>query len=248
MSATLGFAFLAGLVTILSPCVLPLLPVILASAVGEGKARPIGVVLGFTGSFTLATLALAFAVRSFDIPPDANRLVAGWLLVGLGLVMTLPALGEAFERRASLAVGRLPAFGSGGGSGAGSAGSGFGGGLAAGCGLGLAWSPCVGPIMASVITLALNREVGAEAVAVTLAFSLGTALPMAAVLIGGRALLARADLRRRALPLRRVFGLLTVVVGLAILSDLDRQAQVLLLTWFPNWDAALTGWEFRLGR
>lgn len=242
MLATLGFAFVAGLVTVLSPCVLPLLPVLMASAAGEGRARPLGVVVGFVGCFTLATLALGLAVRALGIPPDANRLVAGWLLVGLGLMLTVPVLGEAFERAASLAVGRLPASRRLAGA------DGFGGGLAAGCGLGLAWSPCVGPIMASVITLALNRQVGAEAVAVTLAFSLGTALPMAAAMLGGRRLLARFGTpRRNALAIRRGFGLLTLLVGLAILTGWDRQAQVALLTWFPNWDAALTGWEARLG-
>lgn len=243
MLATLGFAFLAGLVTVLSPCVLPLLPVILAAATGEGRARPLGVALGFTGSFTVATLALAALVAAFGIPPDVNRLIAGWLLIALGLALALPMLGDAFELAASRALGRLPLAGNAQPS------SGFTGGLLTGSGLGLAWSPCVGPIMASVITLALNRQVGGEAVAITLAFALGTALPMAAVMLGGRKVLARfAPGHARVVWIRRGFGLLTAAVGLAILTGLDRDAQVVLLTWFPGWDAALTGWEFRLGR
>lgn len=244
MLATLGFAFIAGLVTILSPCVLPLLPVILAAATGAGRARPLGVTLGFAGSFTVATLALAALVAAFDIPPDANRLIAGWLLIALGLALALPLLGGAFEHAASRALGRLPL-----GSAPVGPSTGFAGGLLTGSGLGLAWSPCVGPIMASVITLALNRQVGGEAVAVTLAFALGTALPMAAVMLGGRRLLTRfAPGHARIVWIRRGFGVLTATVGIAILTGLDRDAQVVLLNWFPGWEAALTGWEFRLGR
>ncbi|MEZ5806028.1 MAG: cytochrome c biogenesis protein CcdA, partial [Rhizobiaceae bacterium] len=76
MLITAGFAFLAGVITVLSPCVLPLLPVILATAAQEGKARPVGVVVGFVGSFTLATLTLSFLVRSLGLSPDLNRLLA----------------------------------------------------------------------------------------------------------------------------------------------------------------------------
>jgi cytochrome c biogenesis protein CcdA len=127
-------------------------------------------------------------------------------------------------------------------------GSGFGGGLVIGAGLGLAWSPCVGPIMASVITLALNQQVDAAAVAVTLAFSLGTALPMAAIMLGGRQLTRRLGwFQANAGRIQQVLGGLLVLTGLAIFLGWDRQIQILLLTWFPHWELALTGWEPRPG-
>lgn len=239
MFLTTGFAFLAGVITVLSPCVLPLLPVILATAAQEGKARPIGVMVGFVGSFTLATLALSYLVRSLGLPPDINRLLAGYILILLGLVLAVPVLHDVFERSVSLLVGRF----------SGDAvvqGNGFGGGLVVGSGLGLAWSPCVGPIMASVITLALNQEVDASAVLITLAFSLGTAIPMAAIIIGGH----RAAKRLRwfqvnAKPIQQVLGLIMLLVGVAILAGWDRLIQVQLLTWFPNWEQSLTNWEPR---
>jgi cytochrome c biogenesis protein CcdA len=238
MLFTTGFAFIAGVVTVLSPCVLPLLPVIFATAAQEGRARPLGVVIGFVGSFTLATLALSFLVRSLGVSPDLNRLIAATILIVLGLVLAVPAFHSAFEAAAGRLVSRLPAGRQ--------HSNGLLGGLAVGVGLGFAWSPCVGPIMASVITLALNQQVDAGAVAIALAFALGTAIPMGAAILGGRRLVSRlAWFQANAAAIQRAMGVLLVLTGLAILLGWDRQVQILLLTWFPGWDAALTGWEPR---
>lgn len=237
MAPTLLLAFVAGLITVLSPCVLPLLPLLLATATQDGRARPLGVILGFIGAFSLATLALSTLVRALGVPPDINRSLSAGLLLVFGLVLAVPALHRQFERSAGSLAARVPAA---------AGGNGLGGGLAVGLGLGLAWSPCVGPIMASVITLALNQAVGPGAIGVTLAFSLGTALPMAAVLVGGRRLVRRLDwFQRHAEILQRSFGLVLFVTGLAIWLGWDRSLQVLLLDWFPGWEAALTGWEPR---
>jgi len=234
MLATIALAFLAGVITILSPCVLPLLPMILATATQEGKARPIGVIVGFVLAFTAATLALSALVRLLGVPPDINRTLSAVVLAALGLVLVIPRLQLQFERLAGGLAGRAPASQS----------TGFGGGIVVGLGLGLAWSPCVGPIMASVITLALNQSVGFGAIAVTLAFSLGTALPMAAVLLGGRQLVRRLGwVQHHAATIQRIFGVVLLLTALAIWLGWDRSAQILLLEWFPGWEGLLTSWE-----
>lgn len=239
MLVTIGFAFLAGIITVLSPCVLPLLPIILGSATQEGRARPIGLIIGFVASFTAATLALSYLVRALGVSPDLNRIIAGAVLILLGLVLAVPMLHRGFERFAGVLASRTPVPRNG---------SGFGGGLAVGAGLGLAWSPCVGPIMASVITLALNQQVDTVAVAVTLAFSLGTALPMAAIMLGGRQLVRRLSwVQANAGRIQQVMGAILILTGLDIFLGWDRQIQILLLTWFPDWELALTGWEPRPG-
>lgn len=232
----IALAFLAGLVTVLSPCVLPLLPAILASSAQEGRLRPWGVVAGFVGCFTAATLLLSTLVLATGVSPDILRTISGTLLVGLGMIMAVPQFSHAFEMQAggvAALSGAIPATG-----------NGFWGGLALGSGLGLAWTPCVGPIMASVITLALNQEVSSGTVVVTLAYALGTALPMVAVIFGGRALLGRVQvLRTHMTGIRTGMGLLLVLAGLAILTGADRAVQTWLLVQFPGWEAALTGWE-----
>jgi cytochrome c-type biogenesis protein len=228
-------AFVAGVVTVLSPCVLPLLPVILASAVQDGRWRPFGVLLGFVLSFAAITLLLATLVSSFGLHPDAMRALSGAILLVCGVFLAVPQLSHWFEMRTGSIAGlsaRFPDHG------------GFWGGFVLGAGLGLAWTPCVGPIMASVITLALNQTVTGGAVLVTLAYALGTAIPMAAVIFGGRALVQRVGfIQRHTTLIRLIFGLLLILAALLILTGFDRTIQTWLLITFPHWESALVGWE-----
>ncbi|TKT80302.1 cytochrome c biogenesis protein CcdA [Aquamicrobium sp. LC103] len=233
---SLVFAFVAGLVTVLSPCVLPLLPVILANGALGGRLRPIGLIIGFTGCFTAITLFLSIFVRQFAIPPDIHRTAAASIFVAMGLVLALPALKARFELFLSPLAGRFAA--------AGGTSDGFGGGLLSGAGLGLAWTPCVGPIMASVITLALNQQTTALSALTALAFSLGTAVPMAAFVVFGSRVVARIGfLKRHSAGIQQAMGLFILLVGVAIWIGLDRSLQVALFRAFPGWEPALTGWE-----
>ncbi|MGU3400898.1 cytochrome c biogenesis CcdA family protein [Brucellaceae bacterium D45D] len=230
------FAFIAGVVTILSPCVLPLLPVILASSTLEGRSRPFGLILGFAVFFTAITLLLSILVRQFSIPPDIHRTVAASIFILLGIVLIVPAFKRSFETWTSQWAGGFTSTGQ--------ARSGFGGGFLTGAGLGLAWTPCVGPIMASVITLALNQQTTLASAATALAFSLGTALPMGlAVLMGSRIYKRTVFLKRHSARIQQIMGLLILLVGLAIWFGFDRTIQVALFKAFPGWDSALTGWE-----
>ena len=97
MIVLLGFAFLSGVITILSPCILPVLPIVLSGSVGGGKARPFGVLTGFVVSFTAFTLALSAIVQALGIPVDALRIVAVVLIVLFGVVMLVPWLSARFE-------------------------------------------------------------------------------------------------------------------------------------------------------
>lgn len=232
---SLIFAFIAGLVTVLSPCVLPLLPILLANSGLGGRLRPLGLILGFAVFFTLITLGLSLLVRQFGLSPEVHRVTAALLFTLFGLILFFHALKARLEGPLS----RLTA-----GFGAARQGGGFWGGFLSGSGLGLAWTPCVGPIMASVITLALNQETTLQSAAMAFAFSLGSALPMAAFVVAGQGLYKRIGfLRRNAGRLQRAMGLLILLVGLAIWFGIDRDIQILLLKTFPNWEATLTGWE-----
>ena len=133
MILLLAFAFLAGVATVLSPCILPVLPVVLASALGSNRWRPAGVVAGLVVSFAFFTLALTTLVTLLDISVDWLRL-GGAIIIGLfGLVLLAPPLLSRFERLS----GRLSAIG-----GTGSSGGGFWTGTLVGASLGLVWAPC----------------------------------------------------------------------------------------------------------
>jgi cytochrome c biogenesis protein CcdA/thiol-disulfide isomerase/thioredoxin len=243
MTVLLAFAFLSGVITVLSPCILPVLPIVLSGGVGGGKARPFGVLTGFVVSFTVFTLALSAIVQALGIPADALRVVAVVLIVLFGVVMLVPRLRDGFElltsRIASRSKGSQPVA-----AGAGARRAGYWSGVVVGLSLGLIWTPCVGPIMASVITLALTQHVNGGAVFITLAYTLGTSIPMLAVMLGGRALLTRVPaLTRNAANIQKGFGVLMIVMGVAIGLGWDRQFQSAILRAFPNYGSGLTAIE-----
>ncbi|MFN3266776.1 MAG: cytochrome c biogenesis CcdA family protein [Deinococcales bacterium] len=226
MLTTTFFAFLSGIVTVASPCVLPVLPFLLSGALG-GRSRPYGIIVGFIASFTLFTLFLSSLVQATGISSDALRLVSVGLLLTFGLVLAVPQLHTWYERVSSGAMGSLGNLGQ-------TQKNGFAGGVMVGATLGLLWTPCVGPIMASVITLALSGNVTGQAFLTTLAFSLGTAIPMLAVMLGGRTLLNRANwLMNNLSRVQRGFGVILVVFALGIGFNVDRAFQTWVLDTFP---------------
>jgi cytochrome c-type biogenesis protein len=236
MLTTTFFAFLSGIVTVASPCVLPVLPFLLSGAIG-GRARPYGIITGFIASFTLFTLFLSSLVQATGISSDTLRLVSVGFLLAFGLVLAIPPLHAWYERVSSGAMNNLSRLGQ-------SNQNGFGGGVMVGATLGLLWTPCVGPIMASVITLALSNNITAQAFITTLAFSLGTAIPMLAVMLGGRKLLTSAGwLMNNLSRVQRGFGVVLVIFALGIGFNFDRAFQTWVLDTFPGYADFLVGLE-----
>lgn len=229
-----AFSFLAGVVTILSPCIFPVLPIILTGAVTKGRRRPWGIVSGFVVSFAFFTLALATVVRSTGLSADALRLVSIVFLALFGLFLFIPRLQLLFENIANRFLPRQ----------AGNQGQGYRSGFLVGVSLGLLWTPCVGPIMAAVISLAATSSVNLASVLITLAYSAGTAFPMLGIMYGGRGLLNRfAAVKTHAGAIQRGFGVLMVIMALALYLGLDRSFQYWLLSHFPNYGAGLTALE-----
>ncbi len=180
MILLIAFAFLAGIVTILSPCILPILPIILSSTIGgqnTGKSRPIGVVIGFILSFTFFTLFLSTIVRLSGISADALRFISVLVIGGFGITLLIPQFQLLVEKLFSKLARLMPSSQNR---------TGFGGGLLIGVSVGLLWTPCVGPILASVISLAITGTVTFDAFLITLAYSLGTAIPMFLIILGGQ--------------------------------------------------------------
>ena len=232
------FSFLAGIVTVLSPCILPVLPIILSSSVGgkeSGKARPIGVVAGFVISFTFFTLFLSTLVRISGIPADSLRLFSVIVVAGFGISLLIPKLQQKVEQAFSRIARLAPQ---------GNTRSGFGSGVLVGFSLGLLWTPCVGPILASVITLALAESITANALLITLAYSIGTSVPMFLIMIGGQKLLGSVPwLRANTEKIQRAFGVLMILTSLAIYTGIDRRFQSYVLDVFPRYGDSITKLE-----
>jgi cytochrome c biogenesis protein CcdA/thiol-disulfide isomerase/thioredoxin len=235
MIILLIFSFLAGVVTILSPCILPILPIVLTGSVTGGKRRPVGVVLGFVISFTFFTLFLTSIVQALGISANFLRNLSVVVIFLFGLALIIPG----FQKLAEMLFAKLSRLTPNAANK-----NGFSGGLLIGLSIGLLWTPCVGPILGSVISLALSGSVTGSAALITFAYSIGTAIPMLAIVWGGRNLLNKVPwLLANTAKIQRVFGILMILTAVAIYFNYDRIFQTYVLDKFPSYGTGLTSFE-----
>ncbi len=235
MLLLLVFAFLAGIVTILSPCILPVLPIVLSGSLASGRRRPLGIVTGFVVSFTFFTLMLTAIVKATGISSDALRIVAVAVIALFGFSLLLPQTQAILEKITTKLSGITPRT---------SDTTGYWGGLIVGLSLGLIWTPCVGPILAAVITLAITQTVNAQSFLITFAYSLGSALPMLGITYGSQKLLKEISFfHKYTAQIQKGFGVVMILTALAIYLNLDRQFQTWVLVKFPAYGTGLTAIE-----
>ena len=217
MTIAIGFAFVAGVLTILAPCTLPVVPLVLGGATGAGRHRLAGLFAGFGASFVATTVVVSALLASVGLTTDGLRLVAVAVLGVVGLTLALPRLGDWVARRIpARAVPFRPAEAV-----VGVAPDRFTLGFAIGAGIGLVWAPCVGPIMAAVIATAVVSGPTPAAVTIAIAYVLGAIVPLAAVAAWGRRVTSRIG-GRPAERTRRAFGVAMAVVAVTVLTGLDR--------------------------
>ena len=222
MFILLVFAFIAGIVTILSPCILPILPIVLSGAVGGSRKRPLGIIIGFLLSFTFFTLFLTTLVKLTGIPSNTLRIAAAVVLLVFGASLLIPKFQSVMEKLFSKLSVFAPKANPNAGLPAGR--QGLWGGFVIGLSIGLIWTPCVGPIMASVIALAATSTVNTVTFLVTLTYAIGSAIPMFIIMVGGRKLLNKApSLVKNTEKIQKGFGVLMIVLALAIFANLDQQ-------------------------
>src|SRR5213593_834283 len=172
MVVLLAIGFLAGVVTAVSPCVLPILPVLFAGSAAGGRRRPFGIVGRLVASFTVFTLFAAWLLDLAGLPKNTLRDAAIVLLFVVAASLLVPRVGELLARPF------LPLARRRGGD--------LGGGFLLGVSLGLVFVPCAGPVLAAVSVIAAHQDVSLRAFALTLAYAAGAAVPMLAVAAGGR--------------------------------------------------------------
>lgn len=222
-------AFVSGLLTILAPCIWPILPVVLSSSSG-GRRKPLGVTLGILISFTLLTLSLSYLVRLFNFDPDNLRLVAVVVIAFLGITLIFPPISAILEGGAS----RLSnIFGT-----HVDLGTGFWGGLVTGLSLGVVWAPCAGPILATIAALSATRAVNAQVILLTVVYMLGTGLPLFILASVGSSLLQRSRVISPYIGrIQQIFGIIMVLTALMIWNGYDRVLQARLLNFFPSYSS-----------
>ena len=231
-----ALSVVAGALTTLSPCVFPLLPVIVGGAVQRHRAAPVAMGLGMAITFTLIGLLVGGLGGALSLAPDDVRRVGAWLLVVFGVVMLVPAL----ERRFSDLMTPLA-------SSANAAGTRLDGGalvsaFALGGLLGLVWSPCAGPLLGSTLALVATAGGAARGALLLGLFGLGAALPLVGAAYASRAGFGRMRtwVLAHASAAKRVMGGLLLLVGVLILSGGDHAIEAWVNDRLPDAWLALT--------
>jgi cytochrome c biogenesis protein CcdA/thiol-disulfide isomerase/thioredoxin len=219
MLVLIGIGLAAGFITAISPCVLPVLPIVFAGGATGGRRKPFAIIAGLVLSFTAFTLFGVWLLRKLGLPEDILRNIAIALLFLVAATLLLPKV-EEIVQRPLLRLTRRPS-------------GDLGGGLLLGASLGLVFVPCAGPVLAAITVVGATQDVGGRAIVLTLAYAIGAAIPMLLVAIGGRA--GMNALRPHAHRIRQALGVVVALTALAIALNVDRHFQ----TAIPGYTEAL---------
>lgn len=231
-------ALLAGVFTIASPCVLPVMPILLGSAAGSGvststgtsaRTRPLYIIAGFIITFASFAMLLGAVSSAVHAAQEALRNTAIAMLAISGLLRLWP---QPYDWLVARLQQLLPGMGSGAASGPR---DGNLGGFVLGMSLGAVWTPCAGPVLASILALVVrSQDLGWSALLVTL-YAVGAAIPMLAIIYGGQYATARVRVvARHAARLQQVFGALVIATALAIYLQYDILVYAQLASVFPT--------------
>ncbi len=235
-ASSLGISLLAGSLTTLSPCVFPLIPLVVGSAVQVNRLAPIAMGLGMVLSFAVIGILLGTIGHALGIDSDSVRTFGGWMLLVFGAIMLIPKFDEKFSQLMSpLATGAsgvtsmlnneslLGAWG-------------------LGALLGLVWSPCSGPLLATALSL-VAAEGGAISGGVILGlFGIGAAIPLVLVSYASRGFInsSRYWVLKNTFRIKYGFGLLIFLVGISILTGMDKWLEAILVDLMPDGWFSLT--------
>lgn len=234
--ATYGLSALAGVLSTLSPCVLPLIPILMGSAVSAHPRGPLGLAAGVALSFTVVGVLLASVGAAIGLDGDSLRQFGAVLMIAVAVLLLSPVLQMHFAKLATRATSpghALLAHVQLGG---------VGGQFALGLLLGLVWSPCVGPTLGAAATLASQGQDLGRVALLMAVFGLGASLPMLVIGRLSRTALSRnrGSLAQFAERGKRLLGVALMVLGTLVLSGTDRHLESWLVAASPEWLTALT--------
>lgn len=231
-----GFGFLAGVLSTLSPCVLPIIPVLLGTAANTHPRAPLALAGGLALSYAVIGSGLAWMGSALNIDPGIFRGIGAAILGLLGLVLVSGQLQQRFASATS---------------GIGNAGhhlisrmslDGLKGQFAIGLALGVAWSPCVGPTLGAAVVLASQGSQLPQVALMMGVFGIGAALPVVALAYVGRGMMARmrGSLVQAGKVGKTLMGVIMIALAAMILSGADKPMETWLVDHSPAWLTQLT--------
>lgn len=220
---TVLIAFVAGAATALSPCVLPILPVVLGTGINGGRRRPLGIITGLVITFTITIGGLSAAIISLGFPNELLRYIAIATLSIMGMALLIPA----WEEWLTKPLNRLSRLGPK------KAGDGFLSGLPVGVALGFVYAPCAGPILAAVIATAAVGGTSAQVIIVAASYGIGSGISLLALSLGGRKLIGRFS--DKTIIIQRVTGSVMLLFAIALSFNADVRFQQTIAERLPAW-------------
>lgn len=218
MIIDIGLAFLEGLALIVSPCILPVLPLVLAASVEGGKRRPYGIIIGFVLAFSLFAIVARKLVALLGIDLDIIKDISLVLLAVFGLVLLSSKLSDKFSALTQGAANFGNQLASHGGEGLLS-------GILIGALIGLVWTPCAGPILAAVLVQVIRQQTDFAGNLIIVSFAIGAGVPMLIIALTGRKIMGKLGfLSRHAEAVRKGFGILILLSVAYIASGVDVQS------------------------
>lgn len=225
------FAYGAGLLTLINPCVLPVLPIVLVSALNADRRGPIALAAGMSLSFVIFGMLVASVGHAIGLNEQLLAQIGAGMMIAFGLILIIPAFATRFETAAAglsaKADSQMTTSGNGGLKGQ------FVGGLL----LGAVWSPCIGPTLGGAIALASQGESMGKALAIMIFFALGVSTLILAIGLG-----AREAIRKRANNLRAIaerskpiMGGVFIAVGLMIMLGVHHMIEAWAVRNLPYW-------------
>lgn len=236
MLGTVAFSAFAGVLSVLSPCVLPLVPIVLGAAATEHPRGPLALAVGLAASFTTVGLFVATVGFAIGIDAEVFRVLGGTILFVLGVALLLPRL----QARLALAAGpvgnwteqRFSGFST----------AGLRGQFGVGLLLGVVWAPCVGPTLGAASVMAARGENLGEVALIMVTFGTAAAVPL--LLLGTLSRQAFVRIRGRLLAsgsgAKQLMGGVMLLLGLLILTGIDKDVETWLIEVSPLWLTELT--------
>jgi cytochrome c biogenesis protein CcdA len=234
--ATYGLGLLAGTLSTLSPCVLPLVPVLVGAAINAHRWGAVALGIGLALSFTVVGIFLATLGVALGLDPETFRIASAVILAGFGVILLVPKLQDLFARATGMLsnsgnqlLARMTL-------------DSLAGQFFVGILLGVVWSPCVGPTLGAATTLASQGKNLGQIGLLMLIFGIGAAAPL--ILLGFLSRASMVKVRGRLLSVgkygKQVFGFVMVVLGVLIATGVDKSLEAWILDRTPDWLTAVT--------
>jgi len=225
------FAYLAGILTLINPCVLPVLPIVIASSLHRDRRAPVALAAGLSVSFVALGLGVTALGPALGLDGDSVARTAALVMVAFGLVMVVPAFSQRFSTATAGFAARADAQIDQ------TSDAGLGGQFLSGALLGAVWSPCIGPTLGAAIALASTGESLGRAGAIMVAFAFGVSTFILVLAYGAQSAIRRRQGALRALAERAkpIMGVVFIVIGAALWFRVNHILEAWLIDTLPAW-------------